>query len=114
MEDVKEPTSPTEFEVQAYVWNELRKKGVNARGEVKTQFAKRQHVRFDIAIFDGGKLTHIIEIKISKIKHKTSWANTRQGYRYNQFGVPVTILYGMDDAVNFLNNLTGESDGYEG
>ena len=25
MEEVKEPTKPTEFEVQAYVWNELRK-----------------------------------------------------------------------------------------
>lgn len=105
MEDVREPTSPTEFEVQAYVWNELKKRGVNARGEVKAKFAKRSTVRFDIAIFKDGKLIHIVEIKKAKVNHKTTWENTRQGHRYNQFGVPVTILYGMDDADKFL---TGE------
>jgi hypothetical protein len=108
MEEVKEPGVPTEFEVQAYVWSELRKAGVNARGEVKTRFAKRSSVRFDIAIFEGGKLTGIVEIKKSKINHKTKWEDTRQGFRYNQFGVPVTILYGMDDAVAFVGKLTGE------
>ena len=56
MEEVKEPTSPTEFEIQAYVWTELRKKGVNARGEVKAKFARRSTVRFDVAIFKDGKL----------------------------------------------------------
>lgn len=104
MEEVREPKTPTEFEVQAYVWNELRRKGVNARGEVKTKFEKRCFVRFDVAIFEGGKLTHIIEIKRSKMKHKTRWEDTRQGQRYNQFGVPVTILYGMEDAEKFVND----------
>lgn len=102
MERVKEPTSPTEFEVQAYVWNELRKRGVNARGEVKARFARRSTVRFDIAIFKEGKLSQIVEIKKSKMNHKTTWEDTRQGNRYNQFGVPVTILYGMDQAEEFV------------
>ena len=111
MEEVKEPTSPTEFEVQAFVWNGLKQKGVNARGEVKAKFAKRCTVRFDIAIFEEGKLSQIVEIKKSKMNHKKTWEDTRQGYRYNQFGVPVTILYGMEDAVKFLENYKGERDG---
>jgi len=102
--DVKEPSDHTEFEVQAYVWNKLRSLGVNARGEVKTKYKGKAYVRFDIAVFDGGSLSHIIEIKRSVIKHKTSWENTRQGQRYNDFGVPVTILYGMEDAIKFVEN----------
>jgi hypothetical protein len=106
--DVREPSAPTEFEVQAFVWGELRKRGVNARGEVKARFAKRQYVRFDIAIFEGGKLTQIIEIKKSKVNHKKTWEDTRQGHRYNQFGVPVTIVYGMEEAIEFIKNFEGE------
>ena len=101
---VKEPTDHTEFEVQAYVWNRLQSLGVNARGEVKTKYKGKAYVRFDIAVFDGGSLSHIIEIKRSRIKHKTSWEDTRQGQRYSDFGVPVTIIYGMEDAIKFVNN----------
>ena len=101
--EVVEPKGDTEFEVQAYLWNELRKLGVNARGEVKTQHSKRTWVRFDIAIFDNGKLIWIIEIKRNPIKHKTTWEDTRQGKRYNEFGVPVNIIYGMPQAQEFLN-----------
>jgi hypothetical protein len=100
--EVKEPAAETEFEVQAYLWNELRKLGVNARGEVKTQYAKRSWVRFDVAIFDAGGLAHIIEVKRSPINHKTTWEDTRQGKRYNEFGVPVTIIYGMKHAEEFI------------
>jgi hypothetical protein len=100
---VEEPKFITEFEVQAYLWNELRKRGINARGEVKTKYDKRAYVRFDIAIFKAGQLTHIVEIKRSKISHKTSWNDTRQGKRYNEFGVPVNIIYGMEGADEFLS-----------
>ena len=110
MKDVVEPKTPTEFEVQAYVWGELRKLGVNARGEVKTRFSDRCFVRFDVAIFEDGRLKQIIEIKRQKMSHKTKWEDTRQGVRYNTFSVPVTILYGMDDAVSFLKTFQGESN----
>jgi len=106
--DVSEPKGDTEFEVQAYLWNELRKMGVNARGEVKAQYAKRSWVRFDIAIFEGGKLKQIVEIKKSAVKHKTTWEDTRQGRRYGDFGVPVTIIYGMKHAEEFLKTFKGE------
>lgn len=99
---VKEPSCETEFEVQAYLWNELVKRGINARGEVKAQYQKKMYVRFDIAIFENGELKQIIEIKRNKKAHKTCWEDTRQGFRYNEFGVPVTILYGMYDVNEFL------------
>jgi hypothetical protein len=100
--EVEEPVGDTEFEVQAYLWGELRSMGINARGEVKTQYGKRTWVRFDIAIFTNGELTQIIEIKRSPIKHKTTWEDTRQGKRYIEFGVPVVIIYGMQQAKEFL------------
>ena len=101
-ERVKEPSGKTEFEVQAYIWNELRKLGINARGEIKAKHGHRSYVRFDIAIFKDGNLKHIIEVKRSRIKHKTTWEDTRQGKRYNDFGVPVTIVYGMGDAEKII------------
>lgn len=101
---VTEPTAPTEFEVQAYLWNELCSAGLNVRGEVKTTFNGRAACRFDLAVFDRGELTAIVEVKKSPIKHKShdGWRGTRQGQRYEQFGVPVCIVYGMDDALQLI------------
>jgi hypothetical protein len=104
MLQVREPSTSTEFEVQAYLWNELRRLGINVRGEVKTKFDKRCYVRFDLAIFENGQLKEIIEIKRSKMNHKTSWVQTRQGRRYSSYGVPVSIVYGLDDADVYLKN----------
>jgi hypothetical protein len=102
--EVLEPKGDTEFEVQAYLWNELRRMGVNARGEIKTKYANRNWVRFDIAIFDNGRLKQIIEVKKSQVKHKTTWEDTRQGKRYNEFGVKVNIVYGMEQAQEFIKS----------
>ncbi len=102
---VVEPDRPTEFEVQAYLWNGLRALGINARGEVKTIFSGRACVRFDVAIFDDGALVGILEIKAAPINHKTTWEDTRQGDRYSQFGVPVRLICGMDEAVNVLDKV---------
>lgn len=96
--NVNEPTVPTEFEVQAQLWSALRSLGINVRGEVKTAYEGRSTVRFDLAVFDQGQLVGIIEVKKSAIKHKTTWQDTRQGRRYADFGVPVRIVYGSDDA----------------
>jgi len=100
--EVLEPKGDTEFEVQAYLWNELRRMGVNARGEIKAKYGKRTWVRFDIAIFDDGKLKQIVEIKKRQAKHNTTWEDTRQGKRYNEFGVQVNIVYGMEQAKEFI------------
>lgn len=107
---IKEPTHVSEFEVHAYVWSELRKMGINARGEVKVPFActenRRATCRFDIGIFEDGFLAGIIEIKSGVIKHKTDggWTATRQGSRCMSFGVPVEIIYGQAEAELFIEN----------
>lgn len=100
-----EPKHCTEFEVQAYLWHELRALGLNVRGEVKLKFSKRQTVRFDLACFQEGRLTAIIEVKRSSVQHKTTWKETRQGLRYLQYGVPVYIVYGMDEADVFITEI---------
>ncbi len=101
---VSEPAEPTEFEVQATIWHGLRELGINARGEVKTRFAGRAQVRFDIAVFEDGALAGIIEIKKSEIQHQTTWEQTRQGYRYHQFRVPVRVVYGAEQAQTLLQD----------
>jgi hypothetical protein len=101
---ITEPDDHSEFEVQATLWHGLRALGINARGEVKTSFAGRACVRFDLAVFEAGALAGIIEVKKSAINHKTTWEQTRQGSRYAQFAVPVRIVYGMDDAAALLEH----------
>lgn len=103
-----EPKKQSEFEVQAHIWVELRKLGINARGEVKTPFLsdskRKQMCRFDVAVFEEGFMVSIIEIKAGVRKHKTAagWAGTRQGARYGMFGVPVLIIYGQEQANDFI------------
>lgn len=99
-----EPTRATEFEVQATVWHGLRSLGINARGEVAVQFSGRQKVRFDIAVFADGALVGVIEIKASPTKDIDAWKGTRQSVRYSQFGVPVRIVCGMDQARALLHD----------
>lgn len=99
---VVEPTHTTEFEVQAYLWSSLRALGYNARGEVKCRFKNRAQVRFDIAVFEGGKLSGLIEVKRAEKQANTDWTGTRQGIRYGQFGVPVRLVKGMEDAARVI------------
>jgi hypothetical protein len=101
-QQVSQPTRETEFEVQAFLWSELRAMGLCARGEVKTTFAGRAVVRFDIGIFSGEKLAAIIECKHEGKQQSTDWTKTRQGDRYAQYGVPVYLVRGMSEAKDLL------------
>lgn len=113
--EVKEPSHPTEFEVQATLWTGLRELGINARGEVKAAFAGRAVVRFDVAVFDDlGALVGLLECKRNG-KDVSKWAGTRQGHRYGQFGVPVRVICGMQDATRALADAeAGELFGADG
>jgi hypothetical protein len=105
---IKEPTHESEFEIHALVYMGLRALGINARGEVKVPFVsntnRRAVCRFDIAIFEDGFLVGIVEIKAGVRKHKKAngWLDTRQGSRYSSFGVPVAIIYGREQAQQFI------------
>ncbi len=108
-----EPSWQSEFEVQAWLWSELRRLGLNVRGEVKLPLPaqagakKRAYCRFDLALFNGGRLAGIIEVKAHRTRHgsERGWLGTRQGMRYGLFGVPVCIVYGMDDAMALVERV---------
>lgn len=105
----EEPASSTEFEVQAFLWWKLRALGLNARGEVRGRLTGAKDSKwkagcmFDVAIFSAGVLKEIVEVKARRMDHSSgSWQNTKQGLHYALFGVPVTIVYGMEDAEAFV------------
>lgn len=108
--EISEPTKPTEFEIQAWLWNSLTMMGFNIRGEVVAQFQdggyKRQKCRFDLVHFEDGKPLGIIEVKPSRTKHKSEngWVDTRQGRRYHCYKLPVKIVYGMADAIDLAEH----------
>ena len=103
---LKEPTRPSEFEVQAWLWSELRSLGFNVRGEVKYRLdggkhsPRKPYCRFDLAEFRDGEIVGVIEVKSAPIKHKSvgGWKDTRQGRRYLSLPIPLHVVYGMADA----------------
>ena len=97
------PNGATEFEVHAELFVRLRDLGFDVRGEVnwkskKKEAGRKMTCRFDLVVYDDGKPAHIIEIKSAPIDHRDGLENTRQGRRYRMFGVPVTFVYGMEEA----------------
>lgn len=98
-------TYESEFEVQANLYSALKTKGVDVRGEVAWFDPEtRMHCRFDLVIYRDLAPAHILEVKARPIKHKTVLEDTRQGRRYRLFGIPVTFIFGADDAKLFLNS----------
>ena len=101
---IKYPPVESEFEVQAWLWSELRRAGINARGEVPVhgEFGLRickVACRFDIVVFDARpKPVCVLEVKARIVRHKRTVEDTKQGKRYPMFGVPVHFVYGMDGA----------------
>ena len=105
---IKIPThEASEFEVQAFVYSSLLAKGVRIRGEVVTAYAsngcRRERCRFDLVIFDERQnATRIIEVKARKNRNNLLCENGRQPHRYRHFGVPVTFIRGMGEAIKFV------------
>jgi len=85
----------------------LRKKGINARGEVGgfilDRISKtRKHVRFDIVCFEGKEPVLIIEVKRMHAPKKGQWA---QMQKYRKFGIRVVSITGMEKAKEFLKTM---------
>lgn len=100
---VQQPTQRTEFEVQAYLWSELRNLNIEVHGECKAKFSGRAYVRFDLAVFESGQLAAIIEVKRKERNAGVDgWLKTRQGSRYSQFGVPVINIFGLQQAEDLI------------
>lgn len=93
----------TEFEVHASLYSALRANGFDVRGEVKWRDKlTRCSCRFDLVLYRNDLPVEIVEVKAGRVTHRSGLENTRQGRRYRLFGVPVTFVYGAEDAQAFL------------
>lgn len=92
-----------EFSVQAFLYTDLLEAGFDVRGEVPWRNKKaRMSCRFDVVIYEFGRPVWIVEVKARPVSHRTVVEDTRQGRRYRMFGVPVTFVYGPEDAQRFV------------
>lgn len=98
---LRQPTNPTEFEVQAFVYSELRRIGWNVRGEVPT-FAHK--ARFDLVVYDNmDEPIRIIEVKCERRSAKRGTRSGDQiGDYYDFYGVPVDLVCGMSEARKYI------------
>lgn len=92
--EIKYPPEPSEFEIQAYLYCELRRLGYDARGEVTT---KDGDCRFDLVIFCAGRPVRIIECKRSRKQYRS-----RQIEQYGLYQVKVVSVCGKEQAKQLI------------
>lgn len=93
---------PTEFEIQAFLYNELRNMGYCVRGEIPT---RKMKARFDLIIIHPGSRVpqRIIEVKNRSRSSDADTISGRQIHRYyEEFGVPTDMVGGMKEAIKYL------------
>jgi hypothetical protein len=102
------PKDASEFEIQSFIYTELRKRGLDARGEVRTTSSKS---RFDIVVFDAEKKPiRIIEVKVNRLKKNTRNESEQkeisrrveQLARYARQGVQIDVVFGMKEAAEYV------------
>lgn len=95
--------TPSEFEIQSYVYQQLKELKYNVRCCVTTTVKTDV---FDIVIFDGNNTPlYILEIK----KRNNPKLNSKQLERYAKYGIPVELIGGMNNAIDFIDKIiTGE------
>ena len=108
------PSAPSEFEVQAFLYWELKRMGFNVRGEVHGRHDGKR-LRFDLVIFCGKRNpVRIIEVK----KHTKRFIKaegirnqkmardlTDQVRRYEKSGVPVDVIGAMREAEAYIEKV---------
>jgi hypothetical protein len=93
----------TEFEIQAFLYCGLRSLGYNVRGELQYDVpGMLKKAKFDLCLLDAqGVLLWIIEVK--RRDFQGSFEKTKQYTKYKAFGVPLTYIFGMEDADRFIS-----------
>jgi hypothetical protein len=91
------PSKPSEFEVQASLYNALKNAGLDVRGEVKVSGRRKLGVkyrgaRFDLVVYQGKVPVILIEVK----KSLNAKSNTNQLSRYREWGYRVMVCAGME------------------
>ena len=94
---------PSEFEVQALAYTNLKQHFPIVRGEYKYKISGKRGARFDIVLLDDQEnIKLIIEVKKSNRSKRTT-----QGDRYTELtGAPTVYIRGMVDAVNAVQIAT--------
>lgn len=107
MDSLRYPTTDSEFEIQAYVYWKLREKGFDARGEVSTCLKMR---RLDIIIYVERVASLIIEVKTKQVGRQKEYGapteRRKQLQAYEQYGVPVVSVRGMEEARLFCSDFS--------
>jgi hypothetical protein len=98
---LRDPRHVTEFEVQAFLYSELKAIGWTVRGEVPTF---RHKARFDLVVYDNeGYPLRIIETKCVRRSAKRGTRSGDQiGEYYDFYGVPVDLVCGMKEAARYI------------
>jgi hypothetical protein len=100
------PSKPSEFELQAELYFELKRKGLDVRGEVPSRLNGRKSI-FDLAIFVNKQAAVIIEVKNSPCLALLNGKQTRQAKKYNDYGLPVifhTSIHSINETVERVLN----------
>lgn len=97
--EMKYRPRPSEFEIQAYLYCELRRLGYDVRGEVAT---KDGDSRFDLVVFSKQRPVRIIEVKSC---HKRCRA--KQLDQYRTYGIKVLAVCGMKEAQELIQRASG-------
>jgi len=103
-------TKFSEFEIQAYLYEHLRRSGLHVRGELKSKCGT---CRFDLVVFDAeNRPSLIIEVKADKPIGPTEDKKIERGIRkkqvarYRKFSIPVDLVEGMPEAVAYISGNT--------
>jgi hypothetical protein len=111
---ITESKRATEFEVQAFLYHELRTRGFHFRGEQSVyppakQGQRQRKCRLDLAQIEKGMLLGVIEVKRSRLRQEEDdrWFSGPQGKRYSALGVPLIIVRGMADARALVAKVEG-------
>ena len=97
----------SEFEVQAYIYQNLRANGYDVRGEVTT---RQSSAILDLVVFDERTPVLIIEVKAAlkliSARTRVSLAelDQEQADYYQSLGVPVQRVCGMAWAIKFCES----------
>jgi len=109
MSNIPYPVKQSEAEIQALLWLELRKHGVDARLQVKSNGDKPRSL-LDLVVFKDKVPVFIVECKSWKQSYirNNKWqtkSNTKQLDKYKQsFGIPV-IVCGFQSNIEAVVNL---------
>jgi len=98
------PKKKNEFELQVEVYNALKAKNLDVRGEVKLKFHRRRGARFDLVVFKNKKALAVIEVKDGE-RHNPNQEHSKAGYYFDISQVPQYTFYSNDNLEFLVSNI---------